>query len=309
MRSFEVGAALGIAAVSLSALVLAIGRPPPAPDDPGLRAARRAIPAGAAAEPEVVHTGVVLPRQMVEIASPRAGRLLSLQLAVGQRAEAGVVVAVLGAAEEQYELAAAEASLSTAEAERRMAKIQAAQLRDVMRRRDAIPQLVPGEELHAAKTAARAAAVAVVKATARTREQKAQVARLRARLTETSVRTPFAGTVALRYHEPGAIVQAGAPILRIIDDSELRVRFGIDEEQLPRLAVQAPVTIRLDSSPAGYPATVTSVSPEVDPLSGLVLAEALLAPRDPADSSLRAGLVVKVVLPGASAKPAVVRRP
>ena len=48
----------------------------------------------------------------------------------------------------------------------------------------------------------------------------------RALLAEGAVRAPFAGTIAARYVDVGAMIHRGAPLVRLIEDGELRVRFA-----------------------------------------------------------------------------------
>src|SRR5215203_82265 len=82
------------------------------------------------------------------------------------------------------------------------------------------------------------------------------------------VRAPFAGVVAKRWHNPGAIVEPGAadPIIRVIDPSRLEALAAVPVSDLPRITrgnrarVLVPGGQEEDALVASLPAAVDSAS-------------------------------------------------
>lgn len=61
---------------------------------------------------------------------------------------------------------------------------------------------------------------------------------------------PFDGTVATRTAEPGEVVQAGTPIVTLIDMSKVYLRGFIPEGQIGEVKVGQPARVYLDSNPS-----------------------------------------------------------
>jgi HlyD family secretion protein len=99
---------------------------------------------------------------------------------------------------------------------------------------------------------------------------QAQAQQARARLTEAQanrrdleVRAPFAGTVATRTAEPGEVVNAGTPLLTIIDLSRVYLRGFIPEGQIGRVRIGQPARVYLDSAPEqAIEAIVSRIDPQ-----------------------------------------------
>src|SRR5436305_754235 len=79
----------------------------------------------------------------------------------------------------------------------------------------------------------------------RRREEQVGVEQLTKIVARGEVRAPFAGTVGVRYLDPGAMVSASTPIVRIIGARDRVVRFAIPERDRPGLAPGQPVAIVL----------------------------------------------------------------
>jgi multidrug efflux pump subunit AcrA (membrane-fusion protein) len=97
--------------------------------------------------------------------------------------------------------------------------------------------------------------------------------------------------VAERLVEPGTVVAAGTPLVRLVDDGRLVVRFAVPPEE--SVAVGAPVQVRLPGG-ALRRAIVDRVAPEIDTLARLRVVEALFAPGATADAPALPGTGVLV---------------
>jgi RND family efflux transporter MFP subunit len=106
------------------------------------------------------------------------------------------------------------------------------------------------------------------------------------------VRAPFAGVIAKRWHNPGAMVEPGAgdPILRVIDAARLEVVASVAIADLPRIAAGRAARIMPPGGGAAEDATVAGLPAAVDAASGT--ASVRLSFTHP--TSLTAGMPVQV---------------
>ncbi len=81
-----------------------------------------------------------------------------------------------------------------------------------------------------------------------------------------TVRAPFAGVVAKRFHNPGDLVDASAsdPVLKILNPSGLQVIAAVPVAQLSHVVVGHAAEIRAPGEDATEAATVVSRSPQLD---------------------------------------------
>jgi HlyD family secretion protein len=99
---------------------------------------------------------------------------------------------------------------------------------------------------------------------------EAQAAQARARLAEAQanrrdleVRAPFAGTVATRAAEPGEVVNAGTPLLTLVDLTKVYLRGFVPEGQIGRVRTGQPARVFLDSAPnTPVEAVVSRIDPQ-----------------------------------------------
>jgi multidrug efflux pump subunit AcrA (membrane-fusion protein) len=88
------------------------------------------------------------------------------------------------------------------------------------------------------------------------------------------IKAPLGGVVVQTYRKPGEWVEPGEKVVRILRLDRLRVEAFVMARDLQRdpMGVAARLTISLPGNkPVDYPATVTFVSPEIDPVNGQVL--------------------------------------
>jgi RND family efflux transporter MFP subunit len=94
-----------------------------------------------------------------------------------------------------------------------------------------------------------------------------------------TVRSPFVGLVAGRWHNPGDLVEPSSsdPILRVIDPSRLQVEISVPVSDLPLIAVGNPAQV---IGPGGYApeeASVRTGPAAVDPATGSALIHLLFS--------------------------------
>jgi HlyD family secretion protein len=214
-----------------------------------------------------------------DVAAFYTGRLVSIGVRVGDKVEKGAVLAELDPVDARQQIAQARAQAKAAAAEEQRAQVERdAALREAARLEPlAKDKLI--SELEIDKQRARAAALtATVEAAAASEaEARARVDLLERRVIESRVRAPFAGRIAQRFVDPGAIVQAGAKLVRLVAESPLHVRFDVPEQDVPSMRVGTAVQVITKAGGDNTTAAVTGVGSEVDRERRVATAEALIA--------------------------------
>jgi len=118
---------------------------------------------------------------------------------------------------------------------------------------------------------------------------KAQVAEARARTrliarraAEARIVAPFAGRIAARYLDPGAYLQPGTPVVRLVAAGPLRVKLRVPEVDLARVAVGQRFRFTAPATGATeFAGAVVRVSGEVSAADRAVAVEGVLDAEEP----------------------------
>jgi membrane fusion protein (multidrug efflux system) len=141
---------------------------------------------------------------------------------------------------------------------------------------DAIAQL----ELERSKSAAEAA--------------QANVAAIQARLRDRVLVAPFGGVLGFRQVSAGAYVSPGQPVATLIDDSQMRLEFGVPSIYMKDLRVGLSVEATTADIPGRvFTGQLTSIDNAIDPVTLSVKVRATLPN---GDGALRAGTSMNVTL-------------
>lgn len=119
----------------------------------------------------------------------------------------------------------------------------------------------------------------------------------RAQRADGSIRAPFAGTVTAVPLEVGAIASPGAPLVRLLDMSEVDVRVSLSEAEMSAVAVGDIVRIRVPGAGIEREGHIRFVDPELDPATRL--GEVLVRVEN-SDRRLLAGSFAAVTAPRAN---------
>ena len=125
-------------------------------------------------------------------------------------------------------------------------------------------------------------------------KQRAEVAQMQVVLTKCSINAPFSGRVAEQKVREQQFVQAGQPLLEILDDSVLEVEFIMPSRWLASVRTGSSVQIAVDETGRTYPAKVVRLGARVDPVSQSVKVVAAI---DGRPSELIAGMSGRLILP------------
>jgi HlyD family secretion protein len=124
---------------------------------------------------------------------------------------------------------------------------------------------------------------------------RAALSELETRLARTVVRAPVAGRVIERNVLPGELLGGSAPLFRIAGGDRVELDAEIPEQELARIAVGTPATVRLPSGVA-IDGELRLVEPSVDPRTKLGRARIAL----PVHPELRPGGFARAVISGAA---------
>jgi len=236
------------------------------------------VGAGGTAQ-EIRYSGEVRARHETALAFRVGGKLVARHVDAGARVAAGTVLARLDPADLQLAAAQAEAQGALATAELRRAQ--------ELRQKNFVSQAA----LEAKETAARAA------------QAQAQLAQHQAGYATLVADAP--GSVAAVLAEPGQVVAAGQPVLRLARDGEREIAVAVPEMHLAAVKVGAGGTARLwvADGERSYRAVLRELAPAADPATRTFAARIAL-PDAPADLPL--GLTATVSFAAPASAPVVV---
>lgn len=225
--------------------------------------------------------GVTMARGTIEITASSEGRLETVDVNLGDRVKSGDRIARVNSDPIKQQLAMAQASWSAAEADERRTQLTLAEAEDRCSRRRSLAAegLLSREEVVSAELQVKMSLTNVDAARARVAEQQARVAQIRDALSHTDLRAPFAGTVGARLAHPGSMVQPGTPVISLIREDQLWIRFAVPRARLSEVKVGTLLNVKVETLGGGLSATtgVTEhVAPAVDAVSQLSFVEARL---------------------------------
>lgn len=123
------------------------------------------------------------------------------------------------------------------------------------------------------------------------RQADAGLASARIDLAHAELRAPFAGEIAARHVDEGAVIAAGTPVAELIESGRPRVRVGLPERAAARLFPGALVEVEADG--VRLVAAVAALRPDIDPVTRTraALLDLLLSP----GQSVAFGRTVEVI--------------
>jgi RND family efflux transporter MFP subunit len=249
---------------------------------------------------EVPFLGVILSGQSVEVASHFEGRIERVEVNVGDRVAAHAVLARLDVRALRQELAMAQAALAGLRADRQKASGDLARASDRLARRLPLSQekAISSEELSTARFDKDQASAILRTAGSKIAEGEASVQQKRAALEDATIRAPFAGQVASRYLDTGAVIHPGTAILRLISDGEPQVHFAVPDGRAAKLSIGQPIEVSVTAQQSTLRGTIESIAPEVDAAANMVFCVGKLDVTEPARSRLQHGLIARVKVTG-----------
>lgn len=244
--------------------------------------------------PQSVFVGVLTAAESVDIAPRVAGIVSKVYVGPGDVVTEGQPIADMDPAQMREELRAAEAALNAAGADVRRASVDV----EDARRKLAVEQrgleqgISPAQNVEEAKLGVKRAQAAVESARSAQAAAAARAQTARDHVKDTTLRSPFAGTIATKYRDAGNRIDAGQPIVKIVGHGSMRLRFAVPPQLTRITQVGTKVVATVDTVADPVSGVVKQVSPSLDPASGMIIVEAELL--EGLTAELRPGLAAWV---------------
>lgn len=196
------------------------------------------------------------------------GKLLSRPVQVGQRVRAGDLLAQLDGQDLQLGVDAARAQLSAAQVNRDLAQADLKRFKEL---RD--QNFISGAELERREASFKAAQAQVEQAQAQVKGQgnQSSYARLLA---------DGAGVVTAVDAEPGQVLAAGTPVVRLALDGPRDVVINVPEDKIAAMRLGSGAQVRAWAGAQMLPATVREVAASADPVTRTYAVKLALAASD-----------------------------
>ncbi len=211
--------------------------------------------------------GRIVARREGEVASRVSGPVARVPVRVGDRVREGQPVVLLDTVRLALEVELARTELAMAESEVAEAS-RNLELRNQERLR--LQRLEGSAAFSRARFEDKLKEVEIAASrleTARARRERARVLlRFReADLADATIRAPYSGVVTRKRVSPGKYVQAGEPVVDMVDDGDLEIEADIAAERLAALAPGSEVELRVEGAPVR--ALLRAVVPVENPLT------------------------------------------
>ena len=183
------------------------------------------------------------------------GKIVRRQAELGQRVRVGDVLAQLDPQDYQLAAAAAKAQVAAAQTNRDLAAADYKRYRDLREQ-----NFISGAELERRDATLKAAQAQLDQALAQGSAQGNQAA-------YTTLKADVAGVVTGVEAEPGQVVAAGTPVVRIAQDGPRDVVFSVPEDKVARVKPGSAVEVRVWGSTTPFKGSVREVAASADPVT------------------------------------------
>lgn len=217
---------------------------------------------------ELSVVGNLIGAQTVDVVPRTGGRLISMNVKLGDRVSRGQLLAKIEDQELREQVKQAEAAHEVAQAtvRQREADLKFAQV-NLERSQNLFQRnLLPRQSLDDAESRQAAAAAQVDLARAQISQTQARLEELRITLANTSITSPVNGYVGKRTGDVGAWASQQAPVASVVDISSVRLVANVVEKDLRLVNTGDPATVSVDAFPGEtFKGRIARVAPVLDP--------------------------------------------
>jgi RND family efflux transporter MFP subunit len=289
--------------IALLGLLLAVsgcGDPPagtPSPAETPETVVDRSAPQASVPKTGPTYVGVIVASETVNLSSELRGRLERVTVRPGERVRQGMILAEIQPLNLPEQIVSADAAVQMARSAVSQAETALRLARERVSRTEAAPDMFSAEQRSVALANRDTSEKDLDSAKARLVQADVELKRLRGQSARRVLRAPTDGWVAARLLDPGALVEAGEPVVRLKRSDHYLLRFAVPPAEAARWSTGTPILWRAvdpaDSQEVSHPALVARVAQQVDPASQMVFVEADLDASS-ASGLIRDGLVVRV---------------
>lgn len=216
--------------------------------------------------PTLSAVGYVRPNQGAMLSSEVAGTVTRVNVRSGQRVNKGDLLVEMDSTVEIATLKASEAQLPAAKA---------------------------NYERYRALIASNSASKAEFDSAQSTYNQLiANIDSLRSTIKRRQIYAPFSGYAGIVNVNIGQYITPGTEIVRVEDQSSMKIRFTLPQTELSKIAIGQKVVAEVDALPdEKFPANIAAIDPAVDRNTGLINIEAVVSENQ---AKLLSGMFVRV---------------
>ncbi|HWP13806.1 MAG TPA: efflux RND transporter periplasmic adaptor subunit [Ramlibacter sp.] len=240
--------------VLAAAVALTACSKPEAPQEP-VRSVKVLTVTGGTLQSGHEFAGEVRPRVESRLGFRVAGKMIRRQAELGQRVKAGQVLAQLDPRDYQLAADAARAQVDAATTNRDLA---AADFKRYAALKD--QNFISGAELERRETTLKAAQ-------AQLNQAKAQLAAQGNQAGYANLVADVSGVVTAVEAEPGQVVAAGTPVVRIAQDGPRDVVFSVPEDKVAAIKAGSDVAVRVWADSTPLAGKVREVAASADPVT------------------------------------------
>ena len=217
---------------------------------------------------ELSVVGNLIGLQTVDVVPRTGGRLVAVNVKLGDRVSRGQQLAKIEDQELREQVKQAEAAHEVAQAtvRQREADLKFAQV-NLERSQNLFQRnLLPRQSLDDAESRQAAAAAQVDLARAQISQTQARLEELRITLSNTSITSPVNGFVGKRTGDVGAWASQQAPVASVVDISSVRLVANVVEKDLRLVNAGDPASVSVDAFPGEtFKGRIARVAPVLDP--------------------------------------------
>jgi membrane fusion protein, multidrug efflux system len=187
----------------------------------------------------------------VSISSKMLGRIEKLTVDEGDTVTAGEVLVTLDGSDLRAQLAKATAASGLAQESVKLARVNLSRAQDDFARADKQykTSVITKEQFDHARSALDAAGAELGISISRVAAAQAQTGVVQAQLDNTTIRSPFNGSVVKRWVLQGDVVQPGQPVFSVYDRSRIWVTANLEETNMDVVRLSEDVGISVDGHP------------------------------------------------------------
>ena len=240
--------------------------------------------------------GNLIGLQTVDIAPRVGGRLLSVNVQLGDSVRRGQVIAKVEDREiaEQVNQAEASMEVSRATIRQREADLKVAELNFDRSKNLFSRQLLAKQALDDAESRYLAAVAQVDLARAQQSQNEARLQELKFNLNNTIITSPVDGFVGKRNVDPGAMVNTNTPIASVVEISRLKLVVNVVEKDLRLVNAGDVGIVEVDAYPGEkFNGRIARVAPVLDPATRTAPIEIEIPNRD---NRLKPGMYARITL-------------
>ncbi|MCR4286520.1 MAG: efflux RND transporter periplasmic adaptor subunit, partial [Deltaproteobacteria bacterium] len=232
-----------------------------------------------AIERTVETTGTLDASEEALVGSEAAGTVEKLFVDLGDRVEAGDVMAIVDQREAELNIRDSAATFDSAEK---------TVLKELARKEDSAASLKRYEELYkealvsqaqfdGVKTQSDVAAASYNEALSKLEGAKARLSMSKKKFSDTVLKAPISGEVSKRYVSAGEVIRAQAPAFRLVSSRSLKLRGTIPEAFVPLVLPGQEITVTVAAyGDRQFKGIIKRVGPEVNPSTRTLDIEAIV---------------------------------